>query len=97
MSCHVNSYVMFYIFRLLLILIVVGVVVIVLLIVVLLKRWKDGVADDEEQEIPPMRLEENTVYLQHLEMQMIRRNREEAEFAATATAAAVENHYELTD
>ena len=58
-----------------------GVIVILILIAVFLKWWYGGRVTevDEDEEIGHRVLEEDPQYLQHLELQMIRRMREEAE------------------
>ena len=63
------------------ILVGLGVVVIIIIIAFFLKWWhgRAAVIDEEDEEIGHRVLEEDPVYLQHLELQMIRRMREEAE------------------
>ena len=61
------------------ILIGLGIVAVFIFVVVFLKWWRGRAAPDEDEEIGHRPLEENTVYLQHLELQMIRRIREESE------------------
>lgn len=67
-------------FRTILIFFGIGVVV-VLIVAVLILKWRYGnaVTREDEEEIGHHPLEEDPIYLQHLEQQMIRRIREEAE------------------
>ena len=77
--CHTFSST-FIIFRTVVILVGLGVVAIIILIAVFVKWWYDRATPvDEEEEIGHRVLEEDPQYLQHLELQMIRRMREEAE------------------
>ena len=75
------------------ILVGLGVLVILILIAVFLKWWQGRAtpAVEENDEIGHRVLEEDPVYLQHLELQMIRRMREEAE---EKPRRVVENLYE---
>ena len=61
------------------ILVGLGVVAIFIIVAVFLKWWRRAAPVDEDEEIAHQTLEENPTYLQHLELQMIRRMREEAE------------------
>ena len=69
------------IFRTVVILVGLGIIIIFILIAVFVKWWyrRAGADDEEDEEIHRVVLEEDPVYLQHLELQMIRRMREEAE------------------
>ena len=73
------------------ILVGLAVVVIVILVFIFVKWWYGRGVPEEDEEIGHRVLEEDPVYLQHLELQMIRRKREEAE---EKPRRVIENVYE---